>query len=133
MANKVYNEVEITLQDGTDVILEPLPIGQLRRFMAAWEGMKDITAETESFDIFIVCSGISLENHFRKANKFNATRGPEGEPLSNEYREYLESTLDMETIFKIMEVCGDLKLNDPKLLAAMETAPVAPAVEDGTS
>ena len=38
--------------------------------------------------------------------------------------------LDMQTIFKIIEVCGGIKLNDPKL---METALAAMQAQAGTS
>lgn len=130
MATSVYDEVEIALQDNTDVVLKPLPIGQLRRFMAAWKEMADLDkhgetdAEKEdySFTIFVNCAGIALENQFKALEKFDKTRGTGKDPLSKEYREYLEEVLDIDTIYKILEVSGGLKLNDPNLLAALEEA-----------
>lgn len=129
MASSVYDEVEIALQDNTDVILKPLPIGQLRRFMAAWKEMAtlkdrgtDAEQEDYSFTIFVNCAGIALENQFRALEKFDKTRGTGKDPLSKEYREYLEEVLDIDTIYKIMEICGGLKLNDPNLLAALAEA-----------
>lgn len=126
MATAVYNEVDITLQDNEEVTLKPLPIGQLRRFMAAWKQMADLPGESDaekedaSFTVFVNCAGIALENHFRAQDKFDKTRGTGKDPLSKEYRDYLEEVLDIETIYKIMEVCGGLKLNDPNLLAALD-------------
>ncbi len=134
MATAVYDEKEILLQDNEPVVLKPLPIGQLRRFMAAWKEMANLKGESDeekeeySYTVFVNCAGIALENHFIAIEKFESTRPKpktgaaakkdEG-PLSPEYREYLENVLDMETIYKIMEVCGGLKLNDPNLLAAL--------------
>jgi len=129
MATTIYDDVEIALQDGTEVLIRPLPIGQLRRFMAAWREMSHLAEiegeeeqEAKSFDIFINCAGIALENQFKTMEKFTETRGKLKDPLSKEYRSYLEEVLDMDTIYKIMEVCGGLKLNDPNLLAALGEA-----------
>ena len=128
MATTVYDEVEIVLQDNTEVILKPLPIGQLRRFMAAWKQMANLPGDTDeekeeaSFTVFVNCAGIALENQFKALEKFTETKGKLKDPLSKEYREYLEEVLDIDTIYKIMEVCGGLKLNDPNLLAALDAA-----------
>jgi len=128
MATTVFDEVEIVLQDNTEVTLKPLPIGQLRRFMAAWKQMSNLPGETDeekedaSYTVFVNCAGIALENQFKALEKFTETKGKLKDPLSKEYREYLEEVLDMDTIYKVMEVCGGLKLNDPNLLAALEQA-----------
>lgn len=128
MATAVYDEVEVLLQDNTEVVLKPLPIGQLRRFMAAWKEMANLQGETDSekeehsFTIFVNCAGIALENQFLALEKFAKMRGTGKDPLSKEYRDYLEQVLDIDTIYKIMEVCGGLKLNDPNLLAALSEA-----------
>ena len=125
MATRIYNTVEVTLQDDTDVVLKPLPIGRLRRFMKAWEGFSEVTNDYEGFNVFINCTGIALEDNFRgRFDSLKATgdRAEQGEFLSPEYKEYLEDTLDLDTIYKVLEVCGGINLNDPKLLAALEEA-----------
>ena len=121
MANEVYKKVEITLQDGTDVLLKPLPIGRLRRFLEAWDDSAKADPDDNGFGIFINCAGIALEDNFK--GKFDALKASkseqeEGERLSPEYKEYLEDTLDLDTIYKILEVCGGIDLKDPKLLEA---------------
>lgn len=124
MATTVYEQTEIALQDGTRVTLKPLAIGRLRRFMKVWESFKDVTDENDiSLDIFVECSGIALEGELSDVvpNRFDNKK------MTEEYREYLEEVLDMDTIYKIMEVCGGMKLNDPNLLAAAQAA-----VEAGT-
>jgi hypothetical protein len=85
--------------------------------MKAWGEFGNIENEDQAFDIYINCCGIALEKSVEA--EFNKTADPE-KTLTDDYREYLEDVLDMDTIYKILDVCGGLKLNDPKLLAEAE-------------
>lgn len=128
MATKVYNQEEISLQDGKDVLLRPLAIGRLRRFMDAWAKFGDAETDDEGFTVFINCAGIALEENFKgqfDALKATVAEREEGEFLSPEYKEYLEDTLDLDTIYKVLEVAGGIKLNDPKLMEAALEAQAA--------
>lgn len=130
MASTVYNKEVIELQDGTEVTLRPLPIGRLRRFMDAWLKFEEAKTNDDGYNVFINCAGIGIEHEFKgKFDSLKATEAQrnEGEFLSEEYKEYLEDVLDLDTIYKILDVCGGLKLNDPKLLEA-----AAAAMEAGT-
>lgn len=121
MADRVYNEEDIVLQDGKEVTLRPLPISRLRRFMDAWKEIANTGEDDDGFDVFINCSGIALESNFKgdfDSLKADADAKSKGEFLSPEYKEYLEEALDLETIYKVIEVCGGIKLNDPKLMEA---------------
>ena len=125
MATTVYKQEEITLQDGTEVLLKPLPIGRLRRFMEAWNEFGNIETEDDGYNVFINCAGIALEENYKgRFDGLKATKDEKeaGEFLSAEYKEYLEDTLDLDTIYRILEVTGGLKLNDPKLIEAAEKA-----------
>ena len=124
MASTVYNSKTIELQDGREVTLTPLAIGRLRRFMKAWGEFADLKNEDQAFDIYINCCGIALEKAVQ--DDFDKTSDVD-KVLTDEYRAYLEDVLDMDTIYEILDVCGGLKLNDPKLLeeaqrVAMEAA-----------
>lgn len=123
MATTVYDTQTITLQDETEVTLAPLAIGRLRRFMKAWSAFADIKEDDESFDIYINCAGIALEKDF--ADRFDGKTRDDENVLTDEYREHLEEILDLDTIFKILEVCGGLKLNDPKLMEEIQKAQLA--------
>lgn len=121
MANRVYNIEQITLQDDTDVILKPLAIGRLRRFMSAWNEANSLPEGDDGFGVFINCCGIALEDNFKgkfDSLKANKEEQEEGEVLSSEYKEYLEEILELDSIYKILEVSAGIKLNDPKLLEA---------------
>ena len=97
--------------------------------MKRWDDVIVTDDEYESMDIFIDVCGIALEGHYQKEGKFDRLKGgrddlPEDAPkdaelpvLSNEYREYLGDTLEMDSIYKIIEICGGIKLNDPNLQA----------------
>lgn len=124
MATQVYNTETIELQDGTEVQLKPLPIGRLRRFMEAWDLFKEVEEDNDGFNVFINCAGIALEHEYK--GKFDSLRADKdereaGEFLSAEYKEYLEDTLDLDTIYKVLDICGGIKLTDPKVLEAAET------------
>lgn len=121
MATQAFTATEISLQDDTDVTIRPLPIGRLRRFMDAWKEIANVGEDDDGFSVFINCSGIALEHEFK--GKFDALKATveqqkEGEFLSEEYKEYLEGVLDLETIYVILDVAGGIKLNDPKVVEA---------------
>ena len=128
MASTVYNSKTIELQDGREVTLTPLAIGRLRRFMKAWGEFADLKNEDQAFDIYINCCGIALEKAVQ--DDFDKTSDVD-KVLTDEYRAYLEDVLDMDTIYEILDVCGGLKLNDPKLLE--EAQRVAMEAAAGTS
>jgi len=122
MVKEAYDKVPLLLSDGTEVTLKPLVISRLKRFMIAFGEMKSLDKEDEtgSFDIFTSCAGIALEGEL--SSNFETTKADSKKKdenhISTEYREYLEETLDMETIYKVLEVCAGIKLNDPNLLRA---------------
>jgi hypothetical protein len=128
MATRAYRVEELTLQDDTDVVVKPLPIGPLRRFMEAWKQVQDLSPEDDGFHIYINCCGIALEKNFKgkfDALKASASEQSDGEFLSEEYKEYLEEVLDIDTIYVIMDVAGGIKLNDPKLMEAAQAIAAA--------
>lgn len=115
MAKTVYNVEEIELQDGTNVTLRPLNIKNMRIFMKELEKIKDIENEDEYMDFLIDLAVLCL----KKQRPDFADR------------EVAEDALDLETVFKVIEVMGGTKLNDPKMIEAAAEA-VAKA-QDGTN
>lgn len=99
MATRVYTTEEVELQDGTEVTLRPLPIKQLRKFMTELSDLGDAETEDESLDQLLGLAVTCLEKNVAVAG-----------------RDDLEDVLDLPTIYKVIEVCGGVKLNDPKLL-----------------
>jgi hypothetical protein len=103
LATTVYDTEEIVLQNGVNVILKPLTIKQLRKFMVVINKLGTETTEDESLDILIDACAIALEKDL---------------PELVADREALEDVLDVPTINRVLEVCGGIKLDDPNLLAA---------------
>lgn len=106
MATQLYDIVEIELQDGRKVSLRPLPIKSLREFMKVVTKLDTIKDESQAIDIFIEACAIALKKAL---------------PDLAANKDALEEALDVPTIWKIMEVCGGIKLGDPNLIAAAAT------------
>jgi hypothetical protein len=89
--------------------------------MDAWKHIAELEEGEDGFNVFINACGIALEHEFK--GKFDALKATvdqqkNGEFLSDEYKEYLEEVLDLETIYVILDAAGGIKLNDPKLMEA---------------
>lgn len=98
MANTVYDIEEVQLQDGTVVTLKPLPISSLRKFMKGFEDLGATKEESENLDVMVNLCKIALDKL---------------SPGTFDTLEALEDVLDMPTIWKIIEVCGGIKMGDP--------------------
>ena len=103
MATTLYDTVEIELQDGRKATLKPLPIKRLKEFMKVVTKLDTVQDEEEAIDIFLEASAIALRSSL---------------PDLAGNKEALEEALDVPTIWKIMEICGGIKLGDPNLMAA---------------
>jgi hypothetical protein len=107
MATTVYTTEEVQLQDDTKVTLRPLNIKGLRKFMTVMENFGKSENDEEGFEILLTAAALCLAKQrpeFYDAEKGTAT-------------EAFEDAADMPTIYKILDVCGGVKLNDPNLLA----------------
>lgn len=108
MAKTVYTEESIALQTGEEVVLRPLPIKQLKKFNAKLndlraEWQKEDGNEDDAMDLLVDLGGICIEKQY---------------PEIAADRDKLEDSLDLQTIYKIIDVCGGLQLNDPNQQAA---------------
>jgi hypothetical protein len=124
LATTVFNTEDIELMDGTVVTLKPLAIKPLRKFMYEWGKFAEIkgeNSEDEGMDVFVACAGVALAKELKEKEKVSQTYDDKKE-MTEEYKEYLEEVLDMDTIYKILEVAGGLKLNDPNLVEAAREA-----------
>lgn len=104
MVNTVYTIETVTLQDEeeTEIELRPNPIARQRKFMARLtEGPTE--EDTNAWEMMLDLVTIALERRY---------------PNIVKDREELEEILDEQTAFKILEVTGGVKLNDPKLMEA---------------
>jgi GTPase SAR1 family protein len=102
MATKVYESVELELLDGTIVNIKPLNLKNLRELMKEWQKAQESKDEDDFLNILINCTQIAFK-------QYNAELAGD--------REALENALDIQTMYKILEVAAEIKLNDPNLVA----------------
>ena len=102
--NAVYNEETVTLQDGTEITLRPSVIKVLRAGNRKMEAFADAETEDEALTIMTEAALICI-----------AKQLPEGYTLED-----AEDVLDMPTVYKILDVCLGIRINNPKLLEALE-------------
>jgi len=113
MATTVYTIEEVSLQDDSQIKLKPLNIKGLRNFMDVMRSFgDDKTTEEESFEILLDAAAICLQGE----------RPDFWDSKTKKHTEAFEEVVDIPTIYKILDVCGGVKLNDPNLLAAATEA-----------
>lgn len=99
MATKVYETIELELQDGTVITVKPLNLKTLRLVMKEWQKIAEIQNEDDFLDILVKCTSIAMSH------------------LAPEKADSVEEDIDLQTMYKILEISADIKLNDPNLAA----------------
>lgn len=114
MAKTVYTPEEIELQDGTPIVLKPLPIALLKKAMKFMEQSDEITTEEDSYEFILGLAQLCIEKQLP----------PPGQDSEGNMVEYkLEETLDLVTGKRIIAVCTGVDFDNPNLAAlAMEQA-----------
>lgn len=127
IANRVYNQEEIILNNEVEdvaVTLRPLPIARLREFMKEWDKMGELNkseeeaTEDQIFDIYVRCCAVALRKQLN--DKVDGRIFDEKRAFTKEYIDLLEDYLDLESIIKILDICGGVKLGNPKLMETLD-------------
>jgi hypothetical protein len=95
MATEIYKTGVIFLIDGTEVELSPLKIKYLREFMLKFEDMKDVVTNDEAMTVLAECARICMKQFYPSIKTL----------------EDLEDNLDMPTVYKLLEVTANIKIN----------------------
>lgn len=105
MATTVYDIEEIQLSNGDTLVIKPLTIKHLKKFLAVIKKMDDpsVTEEDQIMEIFVEGAMVCLEQLM---------------PKLAEDKDKFEEIIEVPTLMKILEVAGGLKLNDPNLAVA---------------
>jgi hypothetical protein len=96
MPTNVYNIEEIQLVDGTILEISPLKIKFLKQFMDKFDLVKKSQNDEESISILVDCVRISMK-------QFCPTIKTIGD---------VEDNVDLPTIYKIIELCAGIKMNN---------------------
>jgi hypothetical protein len=97
MATSVYEEIEIDL-DGTTVKMKPLKIKLLREFMKKFNDIAEVADDNDaSMDVLVDCVQIAMKQY---APDYAADR------------EKLEETIDLPSVYKVIEAASGIKFDD---------------------
>lgn len=95
MATHVYDSDYITLIDGTIVYLTPLKIKFLRQFLSYFENVKKANGDQEAISELAQCALISMQQYHPSITTI----------------EELEDSVDLPTIYKIIDIAAGIKIN----------------------
>jgi len=104
LATKIYETIEIELLDGRNITIKPLSIKNLRELMKVWEKAQEAENEIAFLDVVSECARIAFRQFA---------------PDLAENKDVFEDAIDLQTMYKVLEVAADIKLNDPNLQAAV--------------
>lgn len=98
MTTTINETKTLTLVDGTTISVRPLKISLLRSFLAEFAAIADVAADNDkSMDVLMKCVQIAMKQY-----------KPElAEDLSK-----LEDSLDLPTVYQIVEEASGIKLGD---------------------
>jgi hypothetical protein len=96
MATTVYNSGFIKLIDGTELFLTPLKIKYLREFMEVFESVKGSNDDMEAITHLSECARVAMKQYY-----------PQIKTLED-----LEDSVNLPTIYKILDIAAGIKIND---------------------
>jgi len=96
MATNIYNTQIVELFDGTELEIIPLKIKYLREFMTAFDDIKSSKDDDAAIAVLVECTRICMKQYC-----------PE---ISNTVGQ-IEDSIDMPTIYKILDTAAGIKIN----------------------
>jgi len=104
MATTVYETTEIELLDGTVVKMRPLKISLLRDFMKKFGEIAEVADDNDkSMDILLECVQIAMKQYA---------------PDLALDRDRLEDSIDLPSVYKVVEAASGIKFDDAGNLTA---------------
>lgn len=108
MAVTVNEEKIIKLIDGTEISVRPLKISLLRDFMKKFADIAKVADDNDkAMDVLMACVQIAMKQY----------RPELAEDLAK-----LEESLDLPTVYKIVEEASGINLGDTALMGAIPTS-----------
>jgi hypothetical protein len=105
MAVTVNEEKIIKLIDGTEISVRPLKISLLRSFMKKFAEIAEVANDNDkSMDVLMECVQIAMKQY---------------KPELAEDLGKLEESLDLPTVYRIVEEASGINLGDTALMGAM--------------
>lgn len=96
MATKIYDTKKILLVDDRVIVAAPLKIKYLREFLETFEKIKEAKSDDESISILAQCALIAMKQYCPSIKTI----------------EDLEDSLDLPTIYDVIDVAAGIKINE---------------------
>jgi len=96
MATKIYETKKISLVDDRIITVSPLKIKYLREFLEKFETIKQAKSDDESISVLAECALISMQQYCPSIKTI----------------EDLEDSLDLPTIYEVIEIAAGIKINE---------------------
>lgn len=106
MATKIYETATINLIDGTEITIMPLKLKYLRQFMLKFDNMKNTEDDYEAISELSECATIAMKQFYPKIKTV----------------EDLEDNVDINTIYKIIDIAAGIKVNPKEQKEVREQA-----------
>jgi hypothetical protein len=96
MATKIYDTKKIYLVDDRVIIAAPLKIKYLRQFLETFETIKKAKTDDESISVLAECALIAMQQYCPSIKTI----------------EELEDSLDLPTIYEVIDIAAGIKINE---------------------
>ena len=96
MATKIYDTKNISLVDDRVIIAAPLKIKYLREFLETFEGIKEAKSDDESISVLAHCALIAMKQYCPSIKTIDD----------------LEDSLDLPTIYDVIDIAAGIKINE---------------------
>jgi hypothetical protein len=96
MATKIYDTKKISLVDDRIITVAPLKIKYLREFLEKFETIKQAKSDDESISILAECALIAMQQYCPSIKTI----------------EDLEDSLDLPTIYEVIDIAAGIKINE---------------------
>lgn len=97
MATTIYKTKNVKLFNGKELEIVPLKIKYLREFMEAFENIKNTTNDDEAIQVLIECVRICMKQYY---------------PEISANIEDVEDSVDMKTIYEVLDASAGIKINN---------------------
>lgn len=97
MATKIYDVGTIHLIDGTELEIQPLKIKYLREFMEVFHLMDYVSGDEQAIRVLAECAKVCMKQYYPSIKTI----------------EDLEDSVNLPTIYKILDIAAGIKINNP--------------------
>jgi len=112
MATTIYESGTVYLIDGTELYITPLKLKYLREFMEVFEAVKTAVGDEAAISALAECTRVCMKQFCPSIKTI----------------EDLEDSVDLPTIYKILDLAADIKINEDE-----EETVKKQAVESGST